>query len=606
MPASWRVTRAALAEPIELRAELESTAAGQPAGHFWVLWQGLMNPESRRQSLLNLSDAAGVVTALANVFASPERAETFLQFIPDWQAAGVLFTRHPLRGDLDQVVVEGVTGKQQPSQRLILQRDGLLAYRSRDDLSLDQVVPVTALLALAQQLEQLYERPQAAEWVYDGKQLWLLQTLPIGSLPDPGEAWAGHVPDGFWNQAVTPLWYTMESRWLKNRFWEPLVKKQGWKELERVEPYRRQHSHIYRNSRFFTALPGFESALPPAWRRREKKAMLNGVGLFSQLTYLFEIKSVENEFNKILDAEGQRWHGLMEADLLGEELATVAGALHYRHHSRDPLMLLPPAVRVWLATGRAEDLRAGLDPVFPAMREQPPEAANLPRDLGATEKQALQALLPEPLDRNDKLLRQVTDLRGKLANHLRKVLLQVAADLVKQGLLERPEDIFFCYFDELWRLCDKRQKPESMAGDTLQKRKVRYLEDAHAGAPDWKLDGIGFGFNQDRQAHELLRGRMAVAGKVQGQIRRLTSSWMLNQLAPGDLVVMHDSDPHWLPWLSQAGGIVLATHDAGDPAIQLARALGIPCIHALDDVMHGVVDGVPAEMDAEAGRLRLS
>lgn len=603
VPPSWRVMRAALEVPAALQQELEQLASGQPSGHFWVLWQGLMNPESQRQSLLNLSDAGAVVSALKHVFARAEVGETFLQLIPDWHAAGVLFTRHPLRRDLDQVVVEGVTGKQQPPQRLILDRDGHLAYRSQSNDSLDSVVPLADLLLLANQLEQQHEHPQAAEWVYDGARLWMLQTLPIGSLPSPKEAWANHVDDGFWSQAVTPLWYTMESRWLKNRFWEPLVKREAWKTLERVEPYRRQNSHIYRNSQFFMALAGFEQALPPAWRSVGKARRLPEPGLFSKLVYLFEIKSIESEFNKLVEVEKPRWHGLMEVDLLGEELATVAGTLHYRMPFLDPRLRLPPAVRNWLESGKTDTLRAGMDPVFPYMGESPAEATNLPKDLDTIERQALATLLYIPVNRDEKLLRQTTDLRARLADTLRQVLLKQAADLLARGLLEQPEDIFFCYFDELWRLCDKQQKPESMAGDTLAKRKRRYLEDAHAGAPDWKLDGIGFGFNQDRQPRDLLLGRAAVSGSVKGKARRLVSSWGLNQIAPGDIVVLHQTDPHWLPWLTQAGGIILSGRDERDPALLLAKALGIPCIRALSDAMHCLVDGQLLHMDAESGRV---
>src|SRR5690606_15391771 len=137
--------------------------------------------------------------------------------------------------------------------RLILHRDGHIAFSSPDD-PLGRCVGAAPFAQLADHLRRDFERPQACEWIYDGQQLWLVQTLPVGSLPRPEEAWSRRAGFGLWQQAVSPLWYTLAGRWLKTAFWRPLGERLGWRELGNIEPYRRQHSHIYSNSRFFQRL----------------------------------------------------------------------------------------------------------------------------------------------------------------------------------------------------------------------------------------------------------------------------------------------------------------------------------------------------------------
>ena len=597
-PPSWQLTSAALEDRNALLAELDELSAKQPAGHYWVLHQGRMNATSLRQSLVNLHGSNALLEALAAHFAQGN-AQAIVQLLPGWQAAGILFTRHPLRQDLDHLVLEVVAAESAPAQRLIFHEDGRLAFAP--DACQTEVLPTAQLLALATQLKTGFDKPQAAEWVYDGAQVWLLQTLPIGSLPEPTEAWSCRVEDGFWPQAVTPLWYTLESRWLKNRFWEPLVAKAGWQALHKVEPYRRQHSHIYRNSQFFRQLSGFAQALPPAWREAQARTPVSSLaapGWWTRWRLARQLAQVKTRLARCLTQANGHWHRLLELDLLGEELAAVIGHLHY---CRPQLpATLPAGVIHWLS-GKNESLRAGTDPIHAPMREQPPEASSLPAP-----DARLAGLLQAKTDGAWGALKMDADrVREQLADALHDVLLHLGNELAAKGQLPQAEDVHFCYFDELWRLCEHKPLPPNLTAEGLAKRKLRYLEDAHTGAPDWKLDQLGFGFNQDHQAHELLLGKTAAPGQAQGRVRRLVSSWVLNQVQPGELLVMHQCDPHWLPWLSQAGGLILATRNAQDPAIALARSLGIPCIYSLDDAMHCLADGQQVQMDADSGRVVL-
>lgn len=606
-PPSWQVMPDAMKQPDLLLEELQRLAADMPESRFWILQQGHNNAESQRQNLANLDSEQALVAALHARFDQGTTSPATIQLLPGWQAAGILFTRHPLRQDLDHIVVEGITRKTGATQRLIYQTDGMLAFRQTEQPALDEVVGSDPLFDLFQALQSHYSEPRAAEWVYDGSTLWLLQTLSIGSLPSPREAWTCQAEDGFWPAAVTPLWYTLESRWLKTRFWEPLVKKQRWQHLHKVEPYRRQHSHIYRNSAFFREINGYREAVPPAWRSTNAAVKKpRSPGTIATLLYSYQLNRIQKRLEALVQTNRSHWQAFMELDLLGEELSRVTGSLHYLLQPlflERPMLALPAAIRRWLKEGACETIRAGVDPIHASLKECPPENSNLPPLFEVKYQSALASLPITPANRWEQIAQQATDLRETLANAMRLLLEKLAADLLQQQLLAQPEDIYFCYFDELWQLVHKKAWPGSIGADTLAKRKLRYLEDAHKGAPDWKLDKLGFGFNRNYQSHGLLFGRTAQTGEACGQIRRVLSAWTLNQITPGDILVMHHGDPHWIPWISQAGGIVLASRNPHNPIVELARALHIPCIYGLDDAMHCLVDTQQVRLDAETGRV---
>ncbi|HCQ35017.1 MAG TPA: pyruvate, phosphate dikinase, partial [Alcanivorax sp.] len=168
--------------------------------------------------------------------------------------------------------------------------------------------------------------------------------------------------------------------------------------------------------------------------------------------------------------------------------------------------------------------------------------------------------------------------------------------------LAHPDDVFFLYFDELWELWMQGRVPASASGDVIGQRKVRYLEDAHAGAPDWKMDRIGFGFGGGGRLSPVLRGATLVPGTASGPVRRLCSAWALNRLQPGDIVVVDQVDPSWAPWLVQAAGLVITGRDPANVAASLAVACAIPAVWDVSDVMHSVVDDRDATLN-ERGEL---
>ena len=633
VPPSWRISRHAVLEQDTdgLVRRLRALPRMFNGERYWVLHQGAMNAESQRESLLNLDSDEALAAALTTVFGrDPAPEQVVVQALPRQRAAGVLFTRHPLRQDLPHMVVEGVVEGGAERQRLIFDEDGRLVYRADSDAAaLDQAVPASQLLALGEQLKRGFERPQAGEWIHDGERLWLLQTLPVGSLPVPKEVWTRRATPALFNQALTPLWYTLAGRWLKTHFWRRLVERHGWSDLARIEPYRRQQSHLYTNSEFFRRLrehhPGAAAKVPPAWQPLESVAGLPGAGKpagrlqhWRQSGELAVIGRRLKGWRAPHRDRERLWRSLMELDRIGERLAAQEGALAYLSlpdrllGERDPIPLAlllsdveMAALRAVLAGDRsaleASRLRTGADPVHAPLCDQPAQFQSLRTP---ARPPTLHEEIPPHLDQSLlRLARRARGLRFAVGNRLRTLLVDVAALLVRDKLLAHPDDVFFLYFDELWELWMQGRVPASASGDVIGQRKVRYLEDAHAGAPDWKMDRIGFGFGGGGRLSPVLRGATLVPGTANGPLRRLCSAWALNRLQPGDIVVVDQVDPSWAPWLVQAAGLVITGRDPANVAASLAVACSIPAVWDVSDVMHSVVDGTRATLDGERGEL---
>ena len=638
VPPSWRIERHVVVQSTvaSLTQQLRALPRMFSDNRYWVLQQGLMNPDSRRESLLNLDSDEALAAALQSIFErAPGPGHVVIQALPLQQAAGVLFTRHPLRQDLPHMVVEGVVEGSAERQRLIFDDSGRLVHASDARMPLGEHVDQTLLCQLHTQLKHNFDRPQAGEWVFDGAQLWLLQTLPVGSLPMPKEAWTRRAGVGLFNQVETPLWYTLAGRWLKAAFWEPLVDQSGWSGLAKIEPYRRQHSHIYTNCAFFRELQdqhqGAGRFVPPAWQSldyqpdtvptKPRPRIDNSATQWRHRWRLTQLSLGVRQWKEPDITREGLWRAFMRLDAMGESLSRVEGELAYltladalpRYAAPLPLALLVTPAELqaveMLADGnidavRQTTLRPGADPVHAPLNQGPAQAATL----HALQQPGLisDAALAQPTEQDTSALqmaRMARGLRFAIGNRLRQLLRSMGAIAVEQSMLQHPDDIYFLYFDELWQLWMGQKIPASANKDVIADRKIRYLDDGLQGAPDWKMDQVGYGFGGGQRLSPLLRGLPLVNGSVEGPIRRVCSAWCLNKIQPGDIVVVDQVEPAWLPWLVQAAGIVVAEQDPANSAASLAVTYAIPAIWAASDVMHSVQDNLMATLDATRGQL---
>lgn len=109
------------------------------------------------------------------------------------QISGVMFTRNPLDGGA-QIIIEAlagegdvvVSGQNTPLHLEINRETETAIHESINQLENDDLLSrslIIDLVAEAQAIEAFYHGlPQDIEWVWDGEQIWILQTRPITNL----------------------------------------------------------------------------------------------------------------------------------------------------------------------------------------------------------------------------------------------------------------------------------------------------------------------------------------------------------------------------------------------------------------------------------------
>ncbi len=286
---------------------LEEAIKDYPESYKWAVRSSAADEDGadssfagQHDTLLNVRGKDALVDAVLACWASGEnvgaasyreKLETgkdlamavVIQKMADAQCAGVLFTRHPVRPDLDRIVVEGisglgealVSGKAHPD-RIELDRQGARVFS--EDHSGTQCLDLVGnkrFTKLACDVEKAFGRPQDVEWAWDGQTLWVLQTRPITALKRPEEVWTRTWGDEFWAEATTPFQYTCLGRWIREDYLDALERINGWDFLYDVEPLRRIHGHVYFNAAWqyklmhlmhpTARMERFFNWLPPFW-----------------------------------------------------------------------------------------------------------------------------------------------------------------------------------------------------------------------------------------------------------------------------------------------------------------------------------------------------
>jgi pyruvate, water dikinase len=115
-----------------------------------------------------------------------------VQVMVEPEAAGVLFTRHPVSG-ADQVVIEAtgglgdtVTDGTVTPEAWTVDGGGITGP-GRGGAPVLTRAQVLALAEVGGRIEAIFGVPQDIEWAVAGRKLWVLQTRPITTRPDAAE-----------------------------------------------------------------------------------------------------------------------------------------------------------------------------------------------------------------------------------------------------------------------------------------------------------------------------------------------------------------------------------------------------------------------------------
>lgn len=213
----------------------------------------------------------------------------------------------------------------------------------------------------------------------------------------------------------------------------------------------------------------------------------------------------------------------------------------------------------------------------------------------------------------DKLIRTYREFIGlreypkyllvSLLDEYKRTITEEAEKLVKQGTVDRAEDIFYLTLEELMTAVTSGQTDRGR----IAALKEKYAEYEKLKPPR-VLTSEGETFFGSYAPRELPAGALAgmpvSSGIVEGRARVVTKLEDAD-LGKGDILVAPFTDPGWTPLFVSASGLVteiggLMTHGA-----VVAREYGIPAVVGVDDATGLIKDGQRIRVNGTEGYVEI-
>lgn len=194
----------------------------------------------------------------------------------------------------------------------------------------------------------------------------------------------------------------------------------------------------------------------------------------------------------------------------------------------------------------------------------------------------------------------------QLLGIVRQGLLESGAELARQNVIERPDDLFFLHLNELKGLA------AGYAIDwkalVVERRTLYEREKLRRQLPRLLLsDGRAFydGVRATAPLREgVLVGTPVSPGVVEGAVRVIFEPHTA-QLAPGEILVCPGTDPAWTPLFLAAGGLVMEVGGLMTHGSVVAREYGIPAVVGVHEATSRLQSGQRIRVDGSSGEIVL-
>jgi pyruvate,water dikinase len=203
-----------------------------------------------------------------------------VQRMVDARSAGILFTRDPLQPEGGDVIIESSWGlgesiasgivvpdrfhcdrrsgrvvrKEVPrkSKAVYLNDQGKGPVEVEEEKQSEPSITeaeAKELALLGAKLEDLFKRPQDAEWAIEGGRIYLLQSRPITTLGKEGDTlWTRAYGDEYWADVTSPLFYSWLGYYLTEIVNHEGARVMGYWDLAELDLLHLHKGHVYFNT----------------------------------------------------------------------------------------------------------------------------------------------------------------------------------------------------------------------------------------------------------------------------------------------------------------------------------------------------------------------
>jgi rifampicin phosphotransferase len=192
---------------------------------------------------------------------------------------------------------------------------------------------------------------------------------------------------------------------------------------------------------------------------------------------------------------------------------------------------------------------------------------------------------------------------------LRTCVRRLGEHLVRAGVVEDAEDVFFCTRDEV---TDRPAGETGSLASTVRQRRHRWQQQRTLAAPltlGHPMRLIGDVIERAAQAARGQRevgdgailGHPASAGRATGPVRIVHGPQDFGAFRDGDVLVAKATAPAWTPLFARAGAVVTDGGTLAAHASLIAREYAIPAVVATGDATQRLHPGQLVTVDGSAG-----
>lgn len=193
----------------------------------------------------------------------------------------------------------------------------------------------------------------------------------------------------------------------------------------------------------------------------------------------------------------------------------------------------------------------------------------------------------------------------RIIGTVREAVIASGRELVAQGVIAQPDDLFFLHANEIKALAagDARDWRALIA----ERRSAYDREQQRRQIPRLLLsDGRAFfdGIADDASDATTLVGSPVSPGSAEG-VAHVVFDPHAQQLTPGEILVCRGTDPAWTPLFLAAGGLVMEVGGLMTHGSVVAREYGIPAVVGVHQATTRLRSGQRIRVDGSSGRITL-
>ena len=198
--------------------------------------------------------------------------------------------------------------------------------------------------------------------------------------------------------------------------------------------------------------------------------------------------------------------------------------------------------------------------------------------------------------------------RSKLYGIMRKIVLDIARNFVKEEIIENEYDIFYLYYNEILEVINKDKNDIK---ELIAQRKVEYkmyekipvfsrlvynntiVNKKHTNINNENIDAI----------ENILQGIPCSSGKVKGEVIVVDSNNILNVDSKDKILVAKMTDPGWVYLITRAKGVIAERGSLLSHTAIISRELNKPAVVGVKNITRILKTGDIVELDATNGKI---